>query len=468
MFSACVSFVRRKVCCKMAGNKEVIYELNLPLKAIVFNHTEYDKETLTPRTGDAGEQLVDCLRNDMQITDIDHKHNLTKMEVVTALIKVAQEGDKYAGLIICISSHGELEPPYGDYNEIIHARDMPYAKDELWKHFETQEAWKDKPILIFIQACRGADPTPGIRAYSHDVDERVEMPKPQFTVPKYPNLFVMNASQPGTVSFRWDDTTPFVEALIDVLRCRATEWDLVQIATHVCHKVAMSFEACDVHREGYECSLQMPCFETTLTRKFYFPVRETAQQDVELETYKLQKKGLAMIFLYDYEGTDLQERSCVTHDEELLEETFEKLNFDVEIHRNLGFNELIGELSDSKRFKDYDLSFVLFSGYGEKDELILTDANIGVNELWQSFLADKCPELQQKPKIFVISALPYTHEDPSVIVEGVSGKFDKLNVPRNPSQNVTECRKHGAGIQNIPDAPDISMTTMPARFISNI
>lgn len=238
-----------------------------------------------------------------------------------------------------MSSHGDLEDPYGDYNEIIHAKDMPYAKDELWKHFETQEAWKDKPILIFIQACRGADPTAGVQ-YSHDVGGEPEMDEVKFTVPKYPNLFIMNASQPGTVSFRWNDTTPFIEALIDVVKERATTWDLLSMATYVCHQVAVNFEACNVNHEHYECSLQMPCFETTLTRKFYFPMRDT-KEEVFVKEYELEKKGLALIFLYDYEGSDLKTRDCVHHDEELLEQTLKCLHFDIEFHRNLAFKELI-------------------------------------------------------------------------------------------------------------------------------
>lgn len=60
-------------------------------------------------------------------------------------------------------------------------------------------------------------------------------------------------------------------------------------------------------------------------------------------------------------------------------------------------------MSDYSRFERYDMSLVIFSGYGEKDEIILPDANIGVNDLWQSLLGDKCPELLQKPKVFIIS-----------------------------------------------------------------
>lgn len=159
----------------------------------------------------------------------------------------------------------------------------------------------------------------------------------------------MNASQPGTVSFRWNDTTPFIEALIDVLKERSATWDLVTMATYVCHKVAVSFEACNVNHEHYECSLQMPCFETTLTRKFYFPIRD-AKKEVFYKEYEVEKKGLALIFLYDYEGSDLQTRECVQHDEELLKQTFNSLNFDIEIHKNMGFNELI-EKCKSNRFE---------------------------------------------------------------------------------------------------------------------
>lgn len=252
---------------------------------------------------------------------------------------VSHQGEKYSGIIICVSSHGDLEDPYGDYNEIIHAKDMPYPKEELWKYFEAKEAWKDKPILIFIQACRGADPTPGVM-YTHDVGEQEEPEEIKFTIPKYPNLFIMNASQPGTVSFRWNDTTPFIEAFIDVLKERAMTWDLISIATQVCHQVAVSFEACNVNHEHYECSLQMPCFETTLTKKFYLPIRDS-KEEVFLKEYELEKKGLALIFLYDYEDTDLQTRSSVNYDKELLQQTLSSLNFDIECHRNMKFNDLV-------------------------------------------------------------------------------------------------------------------------------
>lgn len=66
---------------------EQVYELDKPLKAIVFNHTEYDNEKLTPRTGKAGQQLVDCFQDDLQINDIDHKFNLTKLQVVNYLME---------------------------------------------------------------------------------------------------------------------------------------------------------------------------------------------------------------------------------------------------------------------------------------------------------------------------------------------------------------------------------------------
>lgn len=86
MISDCSSFIWKAFCNKMSDNKkEIVYDLKAPLKAIVFNHTEYDKATLTPRTGEAGQQLVDCLRDDLQITDIEHKLNLTKLQVISAL-----------------------------------------------------------------------------------------------------------------------------------------------------------------------------------------------------------------------------------------------------------------------------------------------------------------------------------------------------------------------------------------------
>lgn len=249
-------------------------------------------------------------------------------------------------------SHGGIKyDPLSFYTEEIHARDMTYTKHELWKNFETQDTWKDKPILIFIQACRGRDPTPGVMA-TFRLDALV-IDEPKFTIPKYPNLFIMNASQPGTVSFRLGDTTPFIDALIDVLKERATTWDLLSMATDVCHRVATNFEACHVlnkEHDDYKCSLQMPCFETTLTKKFYFPICET-KDNLMVEEYKIEKKGLALVFLYDYEGTEHEPRYFVKYDEEILEQTLKSLNFDVKFHHNMKSSELIEQCKSTCVFK---------------------------------------------------------------------------------------------------------------------
>lgn len=88
MFSTCSAFIWKALLCKMGDEKiEVVYELEKPLKAIVFNHTEYEKETLDPRSSEAGLQFFDCLRDDLGITDIEHKLNLNKQQVISALIE---------------------------------------------------------------------------------------------------------------------------------------------------------------------------------------------------------------------------------------------------------------------------------------------------------------------------------------------------------------------------------------------
>lgn len=66
---------------------ENIYELNKPLKAILFNHTEFENTTLTPRSVEPGQRFMECLRNDLQITDIDIELNATKAKVINALMK---------------------------------------------------------------------------------------------------------------------------------------------------------------------------------------------------------------------------------------------------------------------------------------------------------------------------------------------------------------------------------------------
>lgn len=74
------------------------YVLDKPLKAIIFNHTNYDEDIITSRatgktglsdrSGEPGEQVRDCLSDVLHYDiDIDHKENQTKEEVIDALVK---------------------------------------------------------------------------------------------------------------------------------------------------------------------------------------------------------------------------------------------------------------------------------------------------------------------------------------------------------------------------------------------
>lgn len=60
-------------------------------------------------------------------------------------------------------------------------------------------------------------------------------------------------------------------------------------------------------------------------------------------------------------------------------------------------------VNDVPRFEKYDMAMIVFSGYGEKDDLIFPDNKIGLYNLWQSLLGHKCRELLQKPKVVIIS-----------------------------------------------------------------
>lgn len=324
-------FVRKKR--PKITEKEIVesYDLDLPLKVVLFNHTTFDDTELTERSVEVGEKLAACFRDDLNVEDVDYNLNFNTEEIRDHLYQVAKDGEKYSGLIIFISSHGNLDEYEDNYQEIIHAKDTSYSKQELWLPFETIN-WQNKPKLIFIQACRGSDATSGV-TFTHDSVNLRAAALPPFAVPKFPDLFIMNASQPGTVSFRYDDDTPFVEALIDTFKQRAKTWSLLEMATFICHDVALSFEACSMPHKQYECSKQMPCFESTLTKEFFFPCKSD-QEEVFVKEYEFTNKGLAWIFLYDYDGTDFPKRKRVGNDASILVSAFSDIEFECQCYGN--------------------------------------------------------------------------------------------------------------------------------------
>ncbi|XP_063709280.1 caspase-3-like [Culicoides brevitarsis] len=287
-----------------------IYNLENPnkIKVLIFNHTKFRNRRVKSRPAQIGLNLANFfLSNFGQNFDVSHFYDLSRDQVTSELKIVADDGLKYSAVIICISSHGNLiVDEDGIFHEVIHAQDGFYYKTELWRHFHGKQDWNGKPKLFFIQACRGEDATAGV-IMSHDACDAEET-TPIFTDLTFPDLFIMNASQQGTVSWKCNNgDSLFVDALIKIFSEKSSQWDLMSMAVEISDRVAREHEVCTMMGADskYNCCQQMPCFETTLTKRFYFP---NATMETRLvngnEFYRKIQKPLAIVLNYSYEGTN--------------------------------------------------------------------------------------------------------------------------------------------------------------------
>lgn len=292
-----------------------VYNLVKPnkIKVLIFNHTKFRNRRIKARPAQIGINLEQFFLNTFgEYVDISHFYDLGRDELAQQLIKVSEDGLEYSAVIICVSSHGNLiEDEDGIFYEIIHAQDRFYYKTDLWRYFKDKLDWEGKPKLFFIQACRGEDATAGV-VLSHDACVSEEEATPVFTEPTFPDLFIMNASQQGTVSWKCSNgDSLFIDALVKIFTENSSKWDLLSMAVEISDRVARDHEVCTMMppptpgtSSKYDCCQQMPCFETTLTKRFYFP---NAEADKRLvygnDFYKNIRKPLAIVLNYSYEGT---------------------------------------------------------------------------------------------------------------------------------------------------------------------
>ncbi|XP_036368025.1 caspase-8 isoform X10 [Octopus sinensis] len=94
-------------------------------------------------------------------------------------------------------------------------------------------------------------------------------------------------------------------------------------------------------------------------------------------------------------------------DEDELQKLFEKFQFTVKIHKNLSSNEMKECLKKyrNENHKLYDCFACFILSHGAKDEVFGSDSKpVVINDLIELFNTDKCPSLENKPKLFFIQA----------------------------------------------------------------
>lgn len=144
--------------------------------------------------------------------------------------------------------------------------------------------------------------------------------------------------------------------------------------------------------------------------------------------YKMNhpKRGLAIIFNHEhFNQPNLSMRNGTNVDAENLRETFESLDFDVTIHKDLIYSDLEYVIEKSEiistesgiksinkfcslssaaklNHEDNDCIVIIVLSHGEDKILYAKDTSYKPEILWSAFTADKCPSLAGKPKLFFI------------------------------------------------------------------
>ncbi|XP_059485223.1 caspase-1-like isoform X2 [Neocloeon triangulifer] len=129
--------------------------------------------------------------------------------------------------------------------------------------------------------------------------------------------------------------------------------------------------------------------------------------DIYAEEYNMNhpRRGVALILNHEhFEYEDVREGS--DKDCAKLHRVYQRLGFDVRIHNDLNFNEVMTTLRKLSQ-EDHSMNdclLVTVLTHGAKGELYARDHTYDADKLWLNFTADRCRSLAGKPKIFIIQA----------------------------------------------------------------
>ncbi|XP_055065568.1 caspase-2 isoform X2 [Misgurnus anguillicaudatus] len=163
------------------------------------------------------------------------------------------------------------------------------------------------------------------------------------------------------------------------------------------------------HHESMEMCLDADCPVTTAvlpcTRDFYDSHR--------LQAYPMCSKprGLALVLSnvrFDPARTDLDVRRGGEVDEELLRRLFSELDFTVSLHKDLtaeGMRLCIEQFAQRAEHSAYDSCVVCLLSHGVEGSIYGTDGELLMLDwVFEVFDNARCPQLQNKPKMFFIQA----------------------------------------------------------------
>lgn len=212
-----------------------------PARVYIFNNEKFDTKNEF-RAGSA--QDVKALRNSFEqlkckvevITDA----NLATVKKTVRMLETKDFADKSA-LVLVMLSHGTR-------HDRLAAKDDDYSlDDDVLFPILRNRTLKDKPKLLFVQACKGANELGGFMTDSSQPNGS-------------PNeILKCYSTYEGYVSYRTEDGTPFIQTLCEALNRSGKTSDIDTIMMSVRRVVKAQT------KDG-----QIPSVTSTLTNKYVF------------------------------------------------------------------------------------------------------------------------------------------------------------------------------------------------------
>ncbi|NXI73945.1 CFLAR regulator, partial [Anseranas semipalmata] len=148
-----------------------------------------------------------------------------------------------------------------------------------------------------------------------------------------------------------------------------------------------------------------------------------ASHKVFNDEYRMQSQPLGICLIID----------CIGNDTDVLEETFRGLGYDVHCHRYLNMNTMnqtLLEVARLQKHRNCDSFICILVSRGSPQSIFCTDqtfAGFPLEQIKKYFMADSCPELLGKPKLFFIQSyiVPENEQECTSLLE-VDGHDKKI------------------------------------------
>ncbi|XP_067207237.1 caspase-1-like isoform X2 [Linepithema humile] len=146
----------------------------------------------------------------------------------------------------------------------------------------------------------------------------------------------------------------------------------------------------------------------------------SVQEDADCYNMSHKNRGKCVIFNHEvFEITNFDNREGTAMDAKRLEKSFTRLGFEVKIHNDFTFNEIMNEIENLSEYDhtDNDCLCIIVLTHGLHQDLISAkDSIYNSDKIWKSFTANKCKTLAGKPKLFFFQACRGEQLDSGVVL----------------------------------------------------